>query len=96
MKVILTDEALRDLDEILGFIALNYPTVGLSFEKRLRTVLRRIGNWPKSAPEIEQRPGVRVVPLVRYPYKIFYRVTAEAVEVVHIHHAAREAFWEAE
>jgi toxin ParE1/3/4 len=96
MKVVLTDEALRDLDDILGFIALHYPTISLSFEKRLRTVLRRIGNWPQSAPEVEQRPSVRVVPLIRYPYKIFYRVTTEAVEVLHIHHAAREPFGEPE
>jgi plasmid stabilization system protein ParE len=83
MKVILTDEALRDLDEILSFIALNYPTVGLSFEKRLRTVLRRVGNWPQSAPKVEQRLGVR-------------QVTTDAIEILHIHHAARQSFWEPE
>jgi hypothetical protein len=33
---------------------------------------------------------VRVVPLGRYPYKIFYRVTKDAVEILHVHHAARE------
>jgi hypothetical protein len=30
-----------------------------------------------------------VVPLGRYPYKIFYRVTNDTVEILHIHHAAR-------
>ena len=30
----------------------------------------------------------RVVPLVRYPYKMFYRVTPDAVEILYIHHAA--------
>ncbi len=41
------------------------------------------------------RPGVRVVPLGRYPYKIFYRVSGDAVEILHIHHAAREP-WDEE
>jgi toxin ParE1/3/4 len=91
MKVVLTDEALRDLDEILAFITTNYPTIVLSFEARLRAVLGRIGRWPKSAPEVDQRPGVRVAPLIRYPYKIFYQVAADAVEVLHIHHAARQS-----
>ncbi len=32
MKVVYTDEALRDLDEIMTFIATNYPTMSVSFE----------------------------------------------------------------
>jgi toxin ParE1/3/4 len=93
MRVVFTDEALNDLDEILSFIAAHYPTVTSSFQQRLRTVLQRIGTWPKSAEEVEQRPGVRVVPLVRYPYKIFYQTTPEAVEILHLHHAARQPPW---
>jgi len=27
--------------------------------------------------------------MIRYPYKIFYRVTSEAAEILHIHHSAR-------
>jgi hypothetical protein len=30
------------------------------------------------------------VPLGRYPYKIFYRVIADTIEILHIHHAARQ------
>jgi plasmid stabilization system protein ParE len=26
----------------------------------------------------------------RYPYKIFYRVTDDRVEILHIHHAAQQ------
>ena len=96
MKVVYTDEALRDLDEILGYIAANYPAISSSFEKRLRAVVTRIGAWPESAQEVVERPGVRVVPLIRYPYKVFFRVTSEAVEILHIHHAARQQPWEDE
>jgi plasmid stabilization system protein ParE len=32
----------------------------------------------------------------RYPYKIFYRVRAGTVEILHIHHAAREPWGEQE
>jgi plasmid stabilization system protein ParE len=95
MKVVYTDEALRDLDEILAFMASNYPSICGSFETRLRAVVARIGRWPESAQEVEQRPGVRMVPLVRYPYRVFYQVTT-AVEVLHIHHAARRPPWDGE
>ncbi|MGY3619802.1 plasmid stabilization system protein ParE [Bradyrhizobium sp. USDA 10063] len=36
------------------------------------------------------RPGVRAVPLIRYPYRVFYRNTGQAIEILHIHHAARD------
>ena len=42
-----------------------------------------------SAEEVTQRPGAHVVPFIRYPYKMFYRITSESIEVLHIHHAAR-------
>jgi toxin ParE1/3/4 len=93
MRIVFTDEALRDLDEILDFVAAHYLTIASSFQQRLRTTLQRIGKWPKSAEEVEQRPGVRVVPLIRYPYKVFYQATTDAVEILHIHHAARQSPW---
>jgi toxin ParE1/3/4 len=90
MKVIYTDEASKDLDEILAYIASNYPTVYEPFLIRLRSVTARIGMWPDSAQEVAEEPGVRVLPLLRYPYKIFYRNTGKAIEIVYIHHAARD------
>jgi plasmid stabilization system protein ParE len=70
MKVIYTDEASKDLDGILAYIASNYPTVYEPFLIRLRSVTARIGMWPDSAQEVAEEPGVRVVPcsgiLIRY------------------------------
>lgn len=94
MRVVYTEEALRDLEEVLTFIDLNYPTVSAPFRRRLRAIERRVGRWPESAQEVEQRPGVRVAPFIQYPYKIFYRLTREAVEILHINHAARQESWE--
>jgi toxin ParE1/3/4 len=96
MKVVYTDEALRDLDEILEFIELNYPMILVAFERRVRAIERRIESWPESAQEVEQRPGVRVVPLIQYPYRLFYRIAVDLIEVLYVHHAARREPWEAE
>ena len=94
MKVRYTDEALGDLDDILTFIGSNYPAILPPFEMRLRAIERRVGEWPKSAAEVEQRRGVHVVPFIRYPYRLFYQVTHGVVEILHIHHAARRAPWD--
>ena len=71
MKVVYTDDASEDLDGILAYIASNYPAVYDAFLIRLRSVIARIGMWPDSAQEVAERPGVRAVPLLRYPYKHF-------------------------
>jgi toxin ParE1/3/4 len=89
MRVVLTDEALRDLDIILAYTEANHPAALSALERRLRTSLRRIGTWPESAQPVAGHPGLRMVPLVRYPFRIFYRVANDAVEILHIHHAAR-------
>ena len=89
MKVVYTDEALHDLDDILKYIAANFPAAYQGFASRLQAVERRIGQLPQSARPVTGRPGVRVVPLLRYPYKVFYRVTSDAVEILHVHHSAR-------
>jgi toxin ParE1/3/4 len=33
---------------------------------------------------------IRVVPLVRYPFRIFYQVEQDHILILHIHHAARQ------
>ena len=95
MKVIYTEEALKDLDEIADWLAVHYPAVAPAVEQRIRAVVARIGRWPESARRSAKRPGVRVVPLGRYPYKIFYRIRNNTVEILHIHHAARQS-WDEE
>ena len=50
----------------------------------------RIGEWPESAQEVADRPGVRVVPLSDNPYKVFYRNTGKVIEILYIHHAVQD------
>jgi plasmid stabilization system protein ParE len=90
MRVVFTQTALADLDDLLSYTSANYPDVMPGLERRIRAVLERIEQWPESARKVSAREGVRVVPLVRYPYRIFYRVVADSVVILHIHHAARD------
>jgi len=94
VKVIFTAAAVEDLSDIADYLAAHYPNANPFVERRLHVVLARIARHPESAQWVAERPEVRMAPLVRYPYKIFYRITPEAVEILHIHHAARRAPWE--
>jgi plasmid stabilization system protein ParE len=90
MKVVLTAAARDDLRRIGEWLNLHYPHIALRVERRFRDVFARIGHWPESGPPSAKREGVRVMPLGRYLYRIFYRVRDETVEILHIHHAKRE------
>ncbi len=89
MKVVYTDAALHDLDEITIWLKAHYPGLGKGVERRLRLVVAHIARWPESMRASAHRPGVRVATLGRYPYKIFYRVRDGVVEILHVHHMAR-------
>jgi plasmid stabilization system protein ParE len=90
MKVVFTEDALRDLDAIADWLVVHYPAVAPVIERRARNVVANIARWPESARRSATRPNVRVTSLGRYPYKIFYRVADDTAEILHIHHAARQ------
>jgi toxin ParE1/3/4 len=94
MKVVFSASAVEDIRRIAEYLAANYPNTAMSVESRLRKVIARIARWPDSAQRVIERPEVRVVPLIRYPYKIFYRINHGTVEILHVHHTSRPAPWE--
>jgi plasmid stabilization system protein ParE len=90
VRVVWTQAALSDLDAALAYTADHYPASLDSLERRIGAVVARISRWPESARVVEQRPQVRVVPLIRFPYRVFYRTANDTVEILHLHHAARD------
>lgn len=90
MKVEYSNRALADLRKISADSRRAFgDRVAEALETRIRALIERISKDPLSAPEIEQRPGVHVVPLIRYPFKIFYRVLEDRIRIQHIRHTAR-------
>jgi toxin ParE1/3/4 len=90
MKVEFTNRAVSDLREISDYSRKQFgDRVTAALEARIRDVIADIASAPERAPAIEQRSGMRIVPLVHYPFKIFYRVAGDAVRILHIRHAAR-------
>ncbi|WP_315778526.1 MULTISPECIES: type II toxin-antitoxin system RelE/ParE family toxin [unclassified Bradyrhizobium] len=90
MRVVYTDEALRDLEDVAVWLADHYPIIAPAVERRIKRVVAHIARWPSSARRVADRPDVRAASLGRYPYKIFYRITGDTIEILHIHHAARQ------
>ena len=96
MKVEYSNRALADLRKLsAGSQATFGHRVAAALETRIRAIVEQICQAPESAPRVEQRPGVRVVPLIRYPYKVFYRIADDTVRILHIRHTSRRP-WENE
>jgi toxin ParE1/3/4 len=90
MKVDYTRQALADLRKIAADSHAFGERVAVAVELRIRRVIANIAQHPKAAAPVVERPGMRVVPLVRYPYKIFYRILEDRVKILHIRHTARK------
>jgi plasmid stabilization system protein ParE len=90
MKVEYSNRAVADLRKISTESRLVFgDRVAEAIEARIQAVIKRISIAPLSAPQVEGRPGLHVVPLLRYPFKIFYRVLKERIKIQHIRHSAR-------
>ena len=90
MKVIYSPRATRDLETIaIYYRSITDPTTATAIAERIEYVINRLGRLPHSAPRVVDRSGVRAALVLRYPYKIFYRVRGDAVEILHIRHTSR-------
>jgi toxin ParE1/3/4 len=85
MRVEYSKRAIADLRQIPAYYARSgNPATAARIAARIREVVARIAVSPLSGRPVVQRPGVRVVLLPRYRYKIFYRVMEDTIRVVHI------------
>jgi plasmid stabilization system protein ParE len=70
--------------------------VAAALERRFREIIDQIEWDADSATPVSARPGVHVVALVKYPFKLFYRVISpEQVRIVHIRSTSRRQ-WKGE
>ena len=90
MKLVYSRQALADIDGIANYYEANAnPAIGESIERRLSDVIDRICRVPEAAPRVSQRSQVRVAAVVRYPFRIFYRVRDDTIDILHIRHTSR-------
>lgn len=91
MKVRWSETALAQLDDIFLYIHERNRSAALSVAKRIEDLAAMLGEFPLIG-HLTDEAEVRVLPVVRYPFMIFYAIDAAAGEVVilHVRHTARE------
>jgi toxin ParE1/3/4 len=91
MKVAYAPHAQADLEAIAEYSRRAFAAVvTVALETYLRAAVARIAAMPAIGELVAERPNVRVVPLVRYPFRIFYLVDGDTVTILHIRHTARQ------
>ena len=91
MRVRYTPEAFADRERILEYLRERSPSGARNVATSIRETATKLGDQPLSGYRTDN-PDVRVMFVVRYPYKIFYRVRETAVEILHIRHTSRRAW----
>jgi toxin ParE1/3/4 len=93
MKVEYAKRAIADLHKTSADSRAFGEMVAAAVEVRIREIIAYIREHPEGRPSVIERPGVHVAALVRYPYKIFYRILGDRVRILHIRHTSRQV-WE--
>lgn len=90
MRVVYAERAIRDIGDIYDAISAHNAQAAQRVEDAIRSTCEGVAHFPYAAPATDE-PGVRRLPLVRYPYTIFYRVdpARDLVEIARVVHGAR-------
>ncbi len=90
MRVRYTPEAFADRERILEYLEERSPRGARNVAASISDAVAQLGDQPRSGYRTDN-PEVRVMFVVRYPYKIFYRIRETTVEILHIRHTSRRA-----
>ena len=90
MRLTWSPLASEQVDDAVAYIAADDPAAALQWLERLLERVGALSQYPDSGrvvPEL-QREDIREVIVV--PYRVIYRRTVEAVEILAIRHGSRE------
>jgi toxin ParE1/3/4 len=88
-RVIWTEPALEDLGQIADYIALDNPDAAKRLVRKVFTRVELLENFPEMCPVPHDLPDSRYRHLVVKPLRIFYRVDAGSVLVIHVMRSER-------
>ena len=88
MKVRYTRRARADLEEIFDYLDAKAPAAALSVKSTIERRIAQLAIFPLMAPETDVR-GVHELTIIRYPYKVYYEISAGEVWILHIRDGRR-------
>ncbi len=88
MRVRYTPDAFADRERIFEYLRERSPSGARNVMASIHNAVMSLREQPYSGYKTDD-PDIRVKFVIRYPYKIFYRVRGDLVEIAHIRHTSR-------
>jgi plasmid stabilization system protein ParE len=89
MRLRYTRPALRDLNEILDYIADRSPMGASKVHARLKAVIDLLMEHPRAGAPTDD-PDIRRIVALPYPYLLYYQVDDEEIIIHAVRHAKRD------
>jgi toxin ParE1/3/4 len=83
-RLIWTEPALDDLDDLAGCIAMDNPRAASRLVQKVIENVGRLERFPNSGKKPEELPGTPYREIVVTPCRIFCRCDGETVYIVHV------------
>lgn len=91
MRVLWTNEALDDLEEILAYYYLEAsPRTAAAVERRIISEIESLPPYPERIRESERIPGTRELVVNKLPYIVFVQLIEGAIVILNVVHTKRQ------
>ena len=91
MRILWTDEAITDLEEILAYCYLEAsPRTAAAVERRFVDEIASLLPYPERIRASDRVPGARELAVHKLPYLVFVQLRADAVVVLNVVHTKRK------
>ena len=88
MNVVYAPQALRDLSSIADYLVERSPAAAANVLGAIKSSVDTLSFFPQIGRLVDD-VGHRRVPVLHYPYVIFYRVAGKELLILHIRHTSR-------
>jgi toxin ParE1/3/4 len=88
MNVVYAPRALRDLEAIAAYVAERNPAAAIRVLSAIKSSIDTLSFFPQIGRLVDDI-GHRRVPVLRYPYLIYYRSAVDELLILHIRHSSR-------
>jgi plasmid stabilization system protein ParE len=88
MNVVYAPRALRDLTSIGAYLVERNPIGAANVLGAIKSSIDTLSFFPQIGRLVDDA-GHRRVPVLRYPYLVFYRIAGDELLILHIRHTSR-------
>ncbi|WP_158807920.1 type II toxin-antitoxin system RelE/ParE family toxin [Beijerinckia sp. L45] len=89
-RIRFTTPAAIELAAILDYISDRNPAGAQNVQQRIQQVIEHVALWPNAGAASRNRPGMRRVHAVPYPYAINYRFSDDEIVIYDVWHTRRD------